>query len=408
MRRLIRRFLDLLPTRRGLILVAGIFMLSLIAVGIATERTYLVIAGLLVVGVILMVTIIEIHLYTMRLARIVQSGFRKSDKKSAALLEELLAIQQQQQADSEHRRTDQEQLIARFELAARDFDRLTRSQNSLVAHLDRLTTDHKRLSAQHEQLVGQINRLASEHGQLEEQHEQRTAEHSDLEGHLAKLMESLRLSQAHQITEIDALLQLNRRLNPMGRLPLLDSWAMSPRGVLLLIDLIEEHRPKMIVECGPGTSTAYMALAIRNAGYVARIVGLEHLEHLAAKTHELMNEQGVPDLVEIRFAPLERWDHQEPPPVWYSPTGVSDLNGIDLLVIDGPPGSSGEHPREPAFPLLKTRLREGALIVVDDARRAEERAMITKWLESGELTEIPVPTRDQRAFRYQPAEKANG
>jgi hypothetical protein len=51
-----------------------------------------------------------------------------------------------------------------------------------------------------------------------------------------------------------------------------------------------------------------------------------------------------------------------------------------MLVIDGPPGFIQHHSRYPALPLLSERLADGCVIFLDDAARADEQAIVRRWL----------------------------
>jgi hypothetical protein len=83
---------------------------------------------------------------------------------------------------------------------------------------------------------------------------------------------------------------------------------------------------------------------------------------------------------------------------WYDEAALGALpdEGIELLLVDGPPGY-GEGmalSRHPALPVFAERLADGALVVLDDAERPGEREILGRW------------ERDQRfAFDRRPAER---
>ena len=347
-------------------------------------------------------------------------------------------------SEAQRSKANHDQLLARLELLERDLNRLAASQRKLLARYDEVfiaesgLSDHisRRLNADLEEAskvqlsriseivrefqahqLTEIDALLQLQRKLLARYDEVFIAESGLSDHisrrlnadleeaskvqLSRISEIVREFQAHQLTEIDALLQLQRRFD-LSRAPLASTWAMSPRGLLLLADLIEEHRPTLVLECGPGTSTVYMVMAMRGAGVDGKIVGLEHDQSFAAMTRNVLESLGLMDMVEIREAPLTDWRDQEPPVTWYDPAALTDLRDIELVLIDGPPKSSAPSARAPAFPLLKSRLKPGAIIVVDDARRPDEQRMIAEWLEDHEVVEVPYPTRDQRVLRYEP------
>src|SRR5699024_11558670 len=99
----------------------------------------------------------------------------------------------------------------------------------------------------------------------------------------------------------------------------------------------------------------------------------------AERTRDLVAEHGLDDIVEVRYAPLTRI---EPDIVtvdgeqvatadhWYDPSVLTDLVGIGVLFVDGPPEATGRQARYPAVPTLFPHCTEDAVIILD---RSEER-----------------------------------
>ena len=59
-------------------------------------------------------------------------------------------------------------------------------------------------------------------------------------------------------------------------------------------------------------------------------------------------------------------------------------DGIDLLLIDGPPGYGDgmSHSRYPAMPALADRMAPNAMVFLDDADREPEREIVARWSEA--------------------------
>ena len=51
------------------------------------------------------------------------------------------------------------------------------------------------------------------------------------------------------------------------------------------------------------------------------------------------------------------------------------------VAIDGSPESTGRLARYPAGPLLFNRLNNGGAVFLDDASRADEKEIITLWMQ---------------------------
>src|SRR5690606_27930041 len=61
-----------------------------------------------------------------------------------------------------------------------------------------------------------------------------------------------------EVREIEALMQLLPRITPRSLMPPSGRWAMSARGLTHLADLVERHRPRVVLELGSGTSSVYL------------------------------------------------------------------------------------------------------------------------------------------------------
>lgn len=187
--------------------------------------------------------------------------------------------------------------------------------------------------------------------------------------HLAQLAEG-RQSQA-----FTALVQL---LQPVAPLPLLRSWATLPDLALVLVGRVLAQRPTNIVECGSGSSTVLMAYVLKQLGR-GRIVSLEHDAPSKAKTEDALREHGLEQYARVVLSPLIETRIGSESFKFYDLTGLSDVDRIDLLFVDGPPSFMQSLARYPALPLFWNKLSPGATVVLDDARRPKEREVARRW-----------------------------
>lgn len=153
-----------------------------------------------------------------------------------------------------------------------------------------------------------------------------------------------------------------------GPLPPTRSWAASPDLLLTLMDIVLKNRPKLIVELGSGISTLVMAKASQGR---TKIVSIDHSEEFAQKTRNMLKDHGVKN-VEVRVAPLKKHASGTD---WYDIALLKNLKNIDLLVIDGPPGSKNPKARQPALKEFESKLSPKAIIVIDDVNRDGEREL---------------------------------
>lgn len=188
-------------------------------------------------------------------------------------------------------------------------------------------------------------------------------------------------SRQEILQSIEAISQLNKLVDLKAPYPLLDGWAMDPISMLSLLRLVMSVRPRLILECGSGTSTVWLAAALREIGG-GRLVSLDHLEEYAQQTRAALADQGLEGIADVRCAPLVRVELAGESVQWYDPVTVSDVSGVDLLVVDGPPKGVGPQARYPVLPLVASKLSAGALIVLDDTDRPEEGEIIERWRQS--------------------------
>lgn len=158
--------------------------------------------------------------------------------------------------------------------------------------------------------------------------------------------------------------QLLSALQPTAPLPPLRSWAASPDLLVTLFYLARREAPSVIVDLGSGASTLILA----KAAPAATIFSIDNSAEYAAKTEAMLKEHGVTN-VKIRIAPLTR---DSAGVDWYQRDALADIPEIDLLFVDGPPGSKDSSARHPAFHELHRRLSPRAVVVIDDVHREGE------------------------------------
>lgn len=187
-----------------------------------------------------------------------------------------------------------------------------------------------------------------------------------------------------------------------GVIPFMGGWAASPDLVVVLVQEVLTRRPALVVECGSGVSTLWMALVIDHFGLETRIVSLDHDPEYAEQTRQTLRDHGVAHVAEVRDAPLGPAGLEGHDTDWYAVEAIEDLHDIGLLFVDGPPDTTGPLVRLPAVPLLRDRLAPRASVVLDDAVRAGEQEVTTRWqavLPDFTLTRLPLQKQASRLRR---------
>ena len=161
--------------------------------------------------------------------------------------------------------------------------------------------------------------------------------------------------------------QLLRLLDLSAPIPSTRSWAASPDVLLTLLDLAKRSQPSRILDLGSGMST----LVLGKSAPQATIISIDNSAEFAGKTKKLLETHGVTN-VDLRVAPLT--PHHSGVD-WYDLSKFEDISHIDLLFVDGPPGSKNPKARHPVIAECLSKLSPLAIIVIDDAGRDGEKDM---------------------------------
>ena len=183
---------------------------------------------------------------------------------------------------------------------------------------------------------------------------------------IAKLMIDNKKISMTAYRQTQALIQLTQLLDFKSPIPPTRSWAASPDLLLTITEIVRKYRPGLVVELGSGVST----LVAAKAG-ARKVVSIDNSDEFGGKTISLLKDHKVRG-VDVRIAPLQPYANGF---TWYDTSMIKDLKKIDLLIIDGPPGSKNPEARYPALAEFKDKLSAKAVIVIDDVHREGERKL---------------------------------
>ncbi|MCW6038691.1 class I SAM-dependent methyltransferase [Spirulina subsalsa FACHB-351] len=160
-------------------------------------------------------------------------------------------------------------------------------------------------------------------------------------------------------------------------------YAMRPSGLVQVVNEIVINQRSKIVECGAGVSTLYIARLLRQKG--GHLYTIEHnLDWMNWIQGELEREE-LSHLVTLIYAPLQATDLSLENTLWYDTEILnatrSSLQGIDLLLVDGPPAyeESIQYSRYPAVPYFLPQFARDVTVVLDDANREGEKEILKRW-----------------------------
>jgi predicted O-methyltransferase YrrM len=166
--------------------------------------------------------------------------------------------------------------------------------------------------------------------------------------------------------QTEAFIQLSNLMQFKSAIPPTRSWAASPDLLLLISETVKKNKPALVVELGSGVST----LVCAKSG-ARKVISIDNSEQYGGKTRDLLKEHKVRG-VEIRIAPLRPYANGSE---WYEVSVLKDLKKIDLLIVDGPPGSKNPEGRYPALKEFKDKLSAKAIVIIDDVNRDGERKL---------------------------------
>ncbi len=177
---------------------------------------------------------------------------------------------------------------------------------------------------------------------------------------------------------------IDRKIKPLIPLPPLSRWALSPDTAGYLINLIEQKKPRVMLELGSGVSTIMAGYVMKEIG-IGKIVSLDAEKEFLQKTKILTEIHGLQKEIELIHAPLEYLNLSDWEGYWYKLDVFTKFTEqqVDLLLIDGPPTTTGPLARYPALPMLEKYLSSDAIILFDDAERSEEKEILRDWENFG-------------------------
>lgn len=211
--------------------------------------------------------------------------------------------------------------------------------------------------------------------------------------------------QFNEFRQLEALTALYGTLDIAQPLPRTRHTAASPDFLHLLANEIFRLRPETIVEVGSGTSTLIAAYCLRKIGR-GRIVSLDHLQKYADITRQTVDAHGLGEYASVAHAPLKNYDLDGETYRWYDDAALAGVERIDLLIVDGPPQQVNAWARYPAIPLLRARLGEESVALLDDGGRADETAIVEAWRQRYAM-DYRVEATEKGAFRCYPAAPAD-
>lgn len=221
---------------------------------------------------------------------------------------------------------------------------------------------------------------------------------------ILKRLDQLERRQELYFEQVEALLNLHTMLAPLNApLPLMRKWAIAPDFGNLLYTLLMDYQPTQIVELGGGVSTVITGYYCAQMEIDAMVNAFDHHPLYASLARQNIDSHQLIDVATVNHAPLldveiagEKWQ-------WYEPTAFDFITEIDFLTVDGPPqqDNPASMARYPALPVLYSKLKSGAIILLDDTHREDEQKVVERWLAEFDLVKVSDVDNEKGAIILQ-------
>ncbi len=305
--------------------------------------------------------------------------------------------------------TERDKLAKENQALAAERERLVKSLKAEAQASAEAQSSRLALQAQVDECLNELQRLKDE-AQLgktiQSLADQLSAQDAGLADQLAKqnaelvrlrkqLLSAVKQEVLNGTQQLEAFLDIQNFFKHGKHLPALHGWPVSPDFARYLIQLLEKNDYDLILEFGSGTSTVIIAKTLahldrtRQGKPAALQIAFEHLEKYHDQTSVDLESAGLAQSVELTLAPLQ--PYQPPNGKTYSYYACHEKLGDVatrlpatpikiLLVVDGPPASTGQHARYPAVPAVLAPLKDKCLdILLDDYARPDEKEVGVLW-----------------------------
>lgn len=127
-----------------------------------------------------------------------------------------------------------------------------------------------------------------------------------------------------------------------------------------------------VLECGSGLST--LLLALTAARRFREVHSFEHDPVNQKRLQELLDRYRLHH-VRVHHTPIRSYGGFD----WYDIPDLKLSSCFDLVVCDGPARHLTDSGRYGLFPVMRERLDEQAVVLMDDSHRSIDRTVIRRW-----------------------------
>lgn len=188
--------------------------------------------------------------------------------------------------------------------------------------------------------------------------------------------------------QMEAYWRIQAVLNNQLSAPSMHGWPISADFAVLLIDTIKYESFDYIIEFGSGTSTFIICQALIKNNKInnTKFFSFEHLDKYFSATQNLLEKISIGDApVFLIKSPLVDYSDDSGDYKFYDVSRLLlDQKSIErpkvLVIVDGPPSSTGKNTRYPALPIILEKFQGANIsLILDDSDRDEEKEVVSIW-----------------------------
>lgn len=305
--------------------------------------------------------------------------FRDQESRRVAEQQSLLFVATRDQLQAEKEKLE---LTTQLSNREREIETLSRSRESLLATIAGRADDVAKLTDQQKEVLNDKFKEQSD----------------DFLRMQKNILNQIKREIINSRKQFEAVFCLHNYF-ATGELPYINteyhSWPVSPDFALYLVELIENKDYQLIIEFGSGLSTINIAKTLatvasrRHNKVIPTFISFDHLDTYYQKTYTHLKQAGLTDKVQLHLSPLQEYvaaDGKIYP--YYACQGIlkdaaaqhSAAATRILVVVDGPPASTGLHARYPAAPIILNHFPSAQVdLLLDDYIRSDEQEIAQLW-----------------------------
>ena len=173
---------------------------------------------------------------------------------------------------------------------------------------------------------------------------------------------------------------LSPLINNFSYIPV-TNWSADPIFISHICNDIVLNNRNSIVEFGSGISTILISRLIKINNLKINFYSVDHDQEWQNKIKIFLSNDHIDKIPQFIYSPISYASENSLFGCWYNKKFLSTLQSInfDLIIVDGPIGSTHKMVRYEALPFLLENLKKNFSIFLHDTDRTDELYILDKW-----------------------------